>query len=449
MLSLIDNIAFSVSCQQFECKSVEFNPVNNEACLLFRSQQKASDLVCPCCGKKVYIQENKTIYMRDFPIFFGIKQRIKVFLHRYQCTECSRVFTEDPGLLRYPGTRITHRAAENIRQLLRYHIPISAISKITGIRWNTIAQIHKTYMEEVLSKRETELSAKGYKPKHLAVDEFAVHKGHTYATCVMDLDEGDILWVGVGRSKTCFDRFFREYDLSLLSDVKAIAMDMNASYNQLVEKYLPHVAIVYDRYHMQAQFGKDVLGSVRLEEAKEHQTKAQTYTELAKQTADRESRRTLKNQARLERHTYSSIKGSRWSVLMSERKLSDKRKDSLRKILETHEKLAVCYAMKEEMNELFKLTNPILAREKWINWFEGAKASGIPQLVKFAELKEKRLEGLVSHAAFPISTGKLEGFNNKIKVAKRTGYGYRNDDYFFTLIRYLSIPVDSLFHMFC
>ena len=55
------------------------------------------------------------------------------------------------------------------------------------------------------------------------------------------------------------------------------------------------------------------------------------------------------------------------------------------------------------------------------------------------------MEGLVSHAVFPISTGKLEGFNNKIKVAKRTGYGYRNDDYFFTLIRYLSIPVSSKF----
>ncbi|MBR2133435.1 MAG: transposase, partial [Eubacterium sp.] len=33
-----------------------------------------------------------------------------------------------------------------------------------------------------------------------------------------------------------------------------------------------------------------------------------------------------------------------------------------------------------------------------------------------------------------------EGFNNKIKVAKRIGYGYRDEDYFFTLIRYLSIP---------
>ena len=37
-------------------------------------------------------------------------------------------------------------------------------------------------------------------------------------------------------------------------------------------------------------------------------------------------------------------------------------------------------------------------------------------------------------------TDKLEDFNNKIKVAKRIGYGYRHDDFFFTLIRYLSIP---------
>ena len=38
--------------------------------------------------------------------------------------------------------------------------------------------------------------------------------------------------------------------------------------------------IVYDRYHMQAQFGKDVPGSVRLEEAGRHQTK---LCELKKQ----------------------------------------------------------------------------------------------------------------------------------------------------------------------
>ena len=54
--------------------------------------------------------------------------------------------------------------------------------------------------------------------------------------------------------------------------------------------------------------------------------------------------------------------------------------------------------------------------------------------------KKKRLPGLAAYAIHPISTGRLEGFNNKIKVAKRIGYGYRDDDFFFTLIRYLSIP---------
>ena len=76
----------------------------------------------------------------------------------------------------------------------------------------------------------------------------------------------------------------------------------------------------------------------------------------------------------------------------------------------------------------------------WTKWFQAAKKSDIPALVRFAVQKEKRLHSLVAHAIYSISTGKPEGFNNKIKVAKRIGYGYRDDDFFFTLIRYLSIP---------
>ena len=78
-------------------------------------------------------------------------------------------------------------------------------------------------------------------------------------------------------------------------------------------------------------------------------------------------------------------------------------------------------------------------KKGWIEWFKGAKASGIPALVRFAERK-KRLDGLIAHASHPISTGKLEGFNNMIKVAKRIAYGYRDEDYFFSLILFISIP---------
>ena len=108
-------------------------------------------------------------------------------------------------------------------------------------------------------------------------------------------------------------------------------------------------------------------------------------------------------------------------------------------ILEDHHDLAVCYAMKEEMCRLYELTDYQQAVTSWTKWFQAAKESEIPALVKFALQKEKRLPGLAAHAIYPISTGKLEGFNNKIKVTKRIGYGYRDDDFFFTLIRYLSI----------
>ena len=61
---------------------------------------------------------------------------------------------------------------------------------------------------------------------------------------------------------------------------------------------------------------------------------------------------------------------------------------NLQTILDNHHDLAVCYAMKEEMCDLFKLTDPAVAEKGWINWFSAARSSGIPALVKFAELKE-------------------------------------------------------------
>jgi transposase len=115
-------------------------------------------------------------------------------------------------------------------------------------------------MNYILDEWKTETQKISYRPYYLAVDEFAIRKGHQYATCVMDLVRGDILWVGKGRSIKDFNKFFETFNgTDYLSSVKAVAMDMNASYNTLVKQYLPQAEIVYDRYHVQAQFGRDVL----------------------------------------------------------------------------------------------------------------------------------------------------------------------------------------------
>ena len=181
---------------------------------------------------------------------------------------------------------------------------------------------------------------------------------------------------------------------------------------------------------MQAQSAKDVLGVVRLDEARKHSAQAKKMDEEGFSKAE----------VKAEKRLYSEVKGARWILLAGRDSLSEEKSAALMKILDDHADLSLCHAMKEEMSRLFDLRDALEARTGWKAWFEGAKASGIPALVRFAELKEKRIDGLVAHASHPISTGKLEGFNNRIKVAKRIGYGYRDEDYFFSLIQYFSIP---------
>ena len=422
-------IANDPSFQGYEYISTEVIGDGSRLVIHLESRQDTAEERCPYCGGLVHICGNHSMRLRDMPINPWTRQDMEITYHRYRCQSCARTFSEDIPV-KHPETRITERAASWISTFLRFNMPISTVQEITGVHWDTIKRIQKALMDEAIAERRRKLLREGYKPKHLAVDEFAIHKGHRYATCVMDLDTGEVLWVGRGRTKADFAIFFQETDMDYLSEVEAVAMDMNASYNTLVSEHMPWVEIVYDRYHMQAQFGKDVLGAVRLDEARRHNATAKQLKEEGC------SKAAIKEEKRL----YSQVKRAGWILLAGKESLSDKDASALEKILEDHADLALCHAMKEEMSRLFNLRDEEEARKGWTAWFEAAKASGIPALVRFAERKEKRLDGLIAHASHPISTGKLEGFNNRIKVAKRIAYGYRDEDYFFSLIQFISIP---------
>ncbi len=428
-MSTYNYTTVTIECQAFFCEGEEKDS-DNRSVYRFKSRQKAKDVECPHCGGRVIGHGTKICRLSDIPHIPGVPSIYEVHQHRYECKECHRTFTEiNP--FRCPHFNLTYRCVEWVCELLAYQVPTATIAKIIGIHWNTVRKIQKARIDLILKKNDTERLNDSYRPYFLAVDEFAIHKGHRYATCVMDLVRGDVIWVGKGRAKKDFAQFFECFaDTDYLSQVKAVAMDMNASYNQLVAQHLPDAKIVYDRYHMQAQFGKDVLGQVRLAEARKHMETAQ---KLKNSSAP-------KAKVKEEKRLYSQIKQARWTLLSNSNSMSEDKKASLKEILESHSDLSVCYAMKEEMVELFQIRDLAIAEERWIKWFDAALHSDIPALVKFAKVKSKRLDGLVAHASCPINTGKLEGFNNKIKVAKRNAYGFRNHEFFFSLIRFLSLP---------
>ena len=435
----LDDIKIEFHCQGFSATHIGISPNQDNSALFFNSEQKTKDVCCPICSGEVYMHGGHNTHLSDIPIWHGIPHDYIFFGHRYKCKQCCKTFVEETPF-RYPGTRITIRAANWIKGFLKNKLSIRSIQELTGIHWETIRNIQKEYMNEQIELRKQELNNNSYRPRFIAVDEFAIHKGHSYATSVMDLETGDVIWVGKGKTLADFAKFFDEVDSVYLSAVIAVAMDMNASYNKLVTKNLPNAEIVYDRYHMQAQYGKDVLGVVRLEKAKKHNLQSKEILRNITDETPKEEKHALKAKSKLQMKEYSKLKKSRWTLLTNRNKLSENKNNHLNEILENHHDLAVCYAMKEEMCELFKLTDGNIAKIRWKQWFSAAKPSGIPALVKFANLKEKRLPGLIAHASHPISTGKLEGFNNKIKVAKRIGYGYRDDDFFFLLVKFISLP---------
>ena len=435
----LDDIKVEFESQGFKGTHTGISPQKDKTVLFLESVKSTQSVHCPYCSGSVYIYENGQVNLKDIPLWKGTTHLWNFFIHRYKCNQCQETFTEEIPF-KYPGTRIAYRAANWIKGFLQQKMSIKAIQELTGIHWDTIRKVQREIMDTAIWEREKALREEGYKPRILAVDEFAIHKGHSYATCVMDLEQGDVLWVGKGRAMKDFEKFFEDVPSDSLSAVIAVAMDMNASYNKLVTKHLPNAQIVYDRFHMHSQFGRDVLGVVRLDEARKHKAKAKEILADIPEDTDKETMKSLKQEAKAEKQEYSQLKKLRWSLLTNSDKLSDTKTEQLQSILQVHHDLAVCYAMKEEMCRLYELTDYQQSVTGWTKWFQASKESEIPALVRFAEQKEKRLSGLAAHAIYPISTGKLEGFNNKIKVAKRIGYGYRDDDFFFTLIRYLSIP---------
>jgi transposase len=126
------------------------------------------------------------------------------------------------------------------------------------------------------------------------------------------------------------------------------------------------------------------------------------------------------------------IKGTRWLLLKNPENLNAQRAepDRLKEALEINQPLAVAYYMKEDLRQAWCQQDKAGAEEFLIDWIYRAGISLIPMLVKMAQTIAVHLHGILAYYDHPISTGPLEGTNNKIKTMKRQAYGFRDHEFF-------------------
>ena len=105
-----DDIKDEFENQGFKGTHIGISPKKDKSVLFLESVRSTQLIRCPYCGDSVYIYENGQVKLKDIPIHRGTTHIWNVFIHRYQCNCCHEIFTEEIPF-KYPGTRITYRAA--------------------------------------------------------------------------------------------------------------------------------------------------------------------------------------------------------------------------------------------------------------------------------------------------------------------------------------------------
>lgn len=356
-------------------------------CKDFRVKRKGTVLRCirilPIGGKEVFV---RTAIPKVSCKSCDIEQQIKIgFADPYK--SYSRSFS------RY------------VLDLLK-SMTIKDVAQHVGVSWEMIKNIEKEYLEKHFSNP----SLKGI--NQIAIDEISIGKGHRYFTIVMDLETGAVLYVHEGKGADSLDPFFKRLKRNK-TQIKAVATDLSKAYIKAVRENLPEAVHVFDHFHL-----------VKL------------YNEKLDKL-----RRKIMNQCD-EETDKQFIKGNRWLLLKNKENLNtDNDEESrLEKMLEANQPLSTAYSLKEQLQLIWSQKSKQKAAESIDDWIELANESKIKILTTFAKTLDTHRKGVLAYFDYPISTGPLEGTNNKIKTLQKKAYGYRDLEYYKLKIKALHLP---------
>lgn len=364
-----------------------------EGKVVFSIKKDPTSLRCPCCKDWHVIRHGETErWFQTLPI--GSRQvYIMLAIPRVECRSCEIIRQIHIG---FAEPRRTYtKAFERYALELSRHMTIQDVARHLGVSWDVIKDIQKRY----LSKRYGRPKLK--RLKLIAIDEISIGRGHRYLTVVLDLKSGVIVFVGDGKGADALTPFWRRLKSSK-AQVDAVAMDMSPSYISAVSANLPKAEIVFDHFHIIKMFNDKLA----------------------------EFRRDLQREAN--ESDQEILKGTRWLLLKNPENLNEARneKQRLEKALDLNKPLATAYYMKEDLRQLWEQEDKLHAEIFLDDWIARAEISEIKILIKFSQTLNNHRDGILAYYDYPISTGPLEGTNNKIKTLQKQAYGFRDMEFF-------------------
>lgn len=306
---------------------------------------------------------------------------------RVRCGRCEARVERIPWAERWQ--RLTRGLFGKLAWLTR-ELSISACAKFLGLDWKTVASAITAAVKWGREKRGR------IAPTVIGIDEVSRRKGHKYLTLVYDLEQRRLLWAGEDRHAKTMESFF-----SFLGDqkrsIKTVSCDMWAPYIDAVRKNLPEARIVFDRFHVTAHLSKAV-----------DEVRRSTWRALPKEERP-------------------SFKRTRFLWLKNPWNLAPRQKRQLNVLCrQTNAPIVRAYYLKEALRKFWEYRSPSWSRPYLEEWLHAAKRSKLEPFAKFARMIESHLDGILSWTDLRVSSGAVEGLNNKVKAVSHRSYGFRH-----------------------
>ena len=394
---------------------------------------------CACCGTKMHINRELNTNLRHLP-YGNSLTFVRFSRKQYRCPNCGKTEMERIPF-RAEHHRMTKALEDYIRKLLARGYTNKEIENMTGADQCAVKAIDKERLR--LNYTESEEGDDGSvsctlkKPEtystFLIIDEFKLHNNYQYATHIVDAATGHILWIDHGKNKDVIYRFIDHVGDEWMSHVEAVACDMNSDFQEAFEERCEWIQPVFDHFHIVKNFNEKVISAVRKDEQKR-----------LSEAGDTEAARALK-------HTKYILTSDRKTLRRKDAEAAEGKVLSKADEMFHRPQVNRHGGYEQKYNELLKQNKLLftvdLVKEQLADAYtersENAMADKITQIINicnatgnahfkwFARLLSSHFEGIIAHATYNISTGKIEGINRKINTIRNNAYGYPDDDYFF------------------
>jgi transposase len=382
--------------------SVTSAHLNEEGDYIITIESMQPYIICQHCGRKLtkFHGHGRQIELRHLSIL-GYRTYIHHRPKQAKCAHCDDKLTTQKS--DWYETKSPHTKAYDRHLMLQLiGSTVEDVSRKEEVGYDAVEGAIKRCLEASVNWDEFE------ELKVIGIDEIALTKGRQDYIAIITTQQADghvaILTVLPDRKKETVREFLDSIPKRLRQTMETSCTDMWEGYTNAVKEFSADhadvsIEVVVDRYHA-----------------------AKNYRECVDKVRKQECRRLKKI---LSQPQYDEIvKGMMWIIRKNNRDLTPGERKRLRRLFEYSPKLKLAYTFREELTAIFELQlTKQNAKKRLLKWAAKVRRSTLTCFDKFLTTLNNWLNEIANYFVNRLSSGFVEGLNNKIKTIKRRCYG--------------------------